>query len=77
MNHLRITKDLPLYLGCKYSGRNRGQEMKNQEKVRKYCVCQKKAVTLRAFFYKNGKRKTENGKRKTENGKDKLMLWQV
>ena len=61
MNHLRITKDLPLYLGCKYSGRNRGQEMKNQEKVRKYCVCQKKAVTLRAFFTK-----TENGKRKTE-----------
>ena len=57
MNHLRITKDLPLYLGCKYSERNRGWKMKNQEKVRKYCVCQKKAVTLRAFFTKTGNKK--------------------
>ena len=54
-----------MYLGCKYSERDRGWKMKNQEKVRKCCVCQKKVVTLRAFFIK------------TENGKDKLMLWQV
>ena len=43
MNHLRITKDLPLFLGCKYSERDRGWKMKNQEKVQKVLCMSKKS----------------------------------